>query len=257
MFKLRLQSLAVLFLLFSFQVSLSQSSSRQIVNQPLEWFSMSSNMKMSKRLSVYAEGQFRYVSNLQPQQFQARTALDIKVNDHFTLTPIGYVYTWNSKYGKQPAAFANNEHRIWEQVVYKHKISRVNFSHRLRLEQRFIQVHTNADDGSLVDQGYDNRQNRLRYRFMATVPIAHAKIEAKTFFASVYDEAFVSWGNNITYHKPDQNRLYAGLGYQATTVFSIQAGCLYQMLVKSNGAKQENNVGIQVQATYNLDFTKK
>jgi hypothetical protein len=29
------------------------------------------------------------------------------------------------------------------------------------------------------------------------------------------------------------------------------------LLIKSNGAKQENNVGVQVMATYNFDLSKK
>jgi len=31
---------------------------------------------------------------------------------------------------------------------------------------------------------------------------------------------------------------------------------LYQMLIKKNGAQQENNVGTLIQVGYNLDFSK-
>jgi predicted porin len=61
----------------------------------------------------------------------------------------------------------------------------------------------------------------------------------------------------VTFHKIDQNRVFAGVGYQVTKDFSFQGGFLYQMLVKANGAKQENNTGIQLQVNYNFDFTKK
>ena len=91
---------------------------------------------------------------------------------------------------------------------------------------------------------------------MARLPLNSSSIEPGTFFASVYDEIFYSWGEHVTYQKPDQNRLFAGAGYQFNKNFTLQGGFLYQMLVKSNGAKQENNIGLQVQVTYNVDCTK-
>ncbi|MBA4146193.1 MAG: hypothetical protein C0523_10545, partial [Cytophaga sp.] len=60
-----------------------------------------------------------------------------------------------------------------------------------------------------------------------------------------------------TYNEPDQNRIYAGLGYQFTKALSVQGGAFYQLLIKSNGSKQENNVGFQVQVYYNIDLTRK
>src|SRR5690606_41283973 len=94
-----------------------QPANRDIVDQDLEWFSITSNIELTKTLSLMVEGQFRYAHGFEPMQYQARTALDIKVGDHFVLTPLGYVYTWNYFYGRQPAQFENNEHRIWQQVV--------------------------------------------------------------------------------------------------------------------------------------------
>lgn len=201
------------------------------------------------------EGQFRQAKNFEPMQYQIRTALEIPLNKHFSVVPLGYVYTWNHKYGEQPTDFVNNEHRIWEQVMYKHQLGRFNINHRVRLEQRYVQVHTQTG-GEIIDEGYDTRMSRIRYRFAATVPFGREKIEAKTYFASLYEEAFLSWGEGVTFHEPDQNRIFAGVGYQVTSPLAIQTGFFYQMLIKANGTKQENNVGIQLQLTYNIDLTK-
>jgi hypothetical protein len=190
-------------------------------------------------------------------QHQARTAIEFKVNDHFSVVPLGYVYTWNYLYGKQPNAFVNNEHRIYQQFFYKHSISRLKVDHRFRIEERMIQVHTKDPDHVVHDDGYSNHQVRFRYRFMARLPLNHAALDAKTVFASTYDEVFLSTGKLVTFHEPDQNRIFAGLGYQFTKEFSLQGGFLYQLMIKSNGAKQENNVGFQVLLTYNPDLTKK
>lgn len=234
----------------------AQPANREIVNQSVQWLSVTSNLKVHKKLVLVLEGQFRQVKDFDPMQYQIRTALEIPLNKHFAVVPLGYVYTWNYKYGEQPTHFVNNEHRIWGQVMYKHHISRFNINHRVRLEQRYIQVHSERG-GAVIDEGYDIRQNRVRYRFATTFPIGREKIEAKTYFGSLYDEAFLSWGEGVTFHEPDQNRIFAGVGYQVTSPLAIQAGFLYQMLIKANGTKQENNCGIQVQLTYNLDLTKR
>ena len=250
-----LRCYGIVLLTLSSLVSLAQPGDRKIVNQSIEWVSVTTNWKISKRTSLLAEGQFRQAEAFQPMQYQFRTGAEITLNKHFSIVPIGYVYTWNHKYGEQPATFKNNEHRVWEQVTYKHTVSRLKFSHRMRLEQRFIQTHVDTGDGHVVNEGYNVFQNRLRYRFAAVLPLNHAALDPKTWFACVYNEAFLSWGEKVTFHEPDQNRLYGGVGYQLSKPLSVQAGMLYQMLIKANGAKQENNVGVQVQVVYNIDLT--
>ena len=237
------------------QFAIAQPKNREIVNQPIEWFALSGNLKLSKSFTWMLEGQFRYASDFDPQQYQARTALEIQISDHFSVVPVGYVYTWNYLYGEQPASFKNDEHRMWQQIFYRHSLSKLKIDHRLRLEQRFIESHAMVNN-DIVDEGYSNKQGRLRYRFMARMPINGPTIEAKSIFLSVYDEAFLSWGKQVTFHEPDQNRIFAGLGYQFDKALTIQGGILYQMLIKSNGAKQENNVGFQFQIGYNFDLTK-
>lgn len=242
------------FILFSAKAGWAQPPGREVVNQPIQWIAITTNLKFTPRTSLMLEGQFRQAKQFQPMQYQFRTGVEIAVSKHLFIVPVGYVYTWNHLYGKQPSSFENNEHRFWEQVSYKHHLGRLHFTHRLRLEQRFIQVHTRISDNEIVNEGYDQYLNRLRYRIHATFPFKGDKVEPKSYFASVYDEAFLSWGKGVTFHEPDQNRIFAGLGYQFGEALSIQGGFLYQMLIKSNGARQENNVGALVQVNYNIDI---
>ena len=230
-----------------------QPANRDIVDQDLEWFSITSGIALNKKLSLMLEGQFRYAHGFEPMQYQARTALDIKLNDHFVLTPVGYVYTWNYQYGRQPAQFENNEHRIWQQALYKHTLfGRIPVDHRLRFEERFIQSRTFSPDDGVIYNGYRNRQFRIRYRFQAKLPLNGSKIEPGVWFLGVYDEVFISRGKAVTFHEPDQNRIFVGPGYQFTKRLSVHPGFLYQMLIKGNGRQQENNMGIQVMVTYNV-----
>ena len=252
----KLTSSLLITLVISFQAVFAQSTEREKVTQAIQWFAITSNIKMTDSLTLMFDGQFRYADDFDPQQYQARTALDITLNDQWSIAPLAYVYTWNYKYGKQPTQFENNEHRIWQQVFYKHGLRRFKIDHRLRLEERFIQQHSLLSDGTVVDNGYTNHQTRLRYRLMARLPLNTSKIEPGTYYAALYDEIFFSWGDNITYHKPDQNRIFAGLGYQFNERLSMIGGFMNQILVKSNGTKQENNLGFLIHFTYNVDLTK-
>jgi hypothetical protein len=236
------------------RLTFSQSERRETVSQQIQWFSLTNNFKVSKRVTVLAEGQFRFANELQPMQFQFRTAGEIQVRKDLSIVPVGYVYTWNPIYGKQPAQFVNNEHRIFQQVLFKHQSGRFNISHRGRLEQRFIEVHT-MHNGEVTYQGYDYYANRFRYRLMVNVPLNTREIGTRTLFASFYDEVFLSWGPSVTYNKPDQNRVFMGIGYQLHKDFLITSGLVYQMLVKANGTMQENNFGFQISATHNIDLT--
>jgi hypothetical protein len=238
------------------ELTFSQSTPapREEVTQAIEWFSFTSNIKVNKHLSLVAEGQFRFAQDFEPMQFQFRGAADIHITKELSFVPLGYVYTWNTVYGKQPARFVNNEHRIWQQVLFKHHTGRFRFNHRARLEQRYIQVHT-MNNGEVVYEGFDYYANRVRYRFLLTVPFGSKEMGPKTFFGNFYNETFLSWGPKVTYHKPDQNRVFMGIGYQGGKNFTVTSGLLYQMMVKANGAMQENNVGLQVMVGYNFDLT--
>ncbi len=238
--------------------SFAQPAGRKVVDQSAQWFATTANLKLSNRLTLVLDGQFRYIE-WGPQQFQARTGLEVKINDHWSVIPVAYVYTWNSVYGKlaTPTSHANDEHRIWQQAMYKHDLWRAKLDHRIRVEERFMQRKP-------ADESFSgNKQLRLRYRFMARIPLNSEKIEAKTWFASVYDEVFYScgealgFGEYVTFHEPDQNRIFVGAGYQAHKNLSITLGPIYQMLIRgSKGSQQENNVGFQLAASYNLNLMK-
>lgn len=249
-------SLIVAFVFAAFECAIAQDSGRESVTQSIQWAAFSSHVKVSKHINILLDGQFRQAGSLEPMQYQARTGLDIKLNDHFSIVPVGYVYTWNYLYGKQPATFVNNEHRIWQQVLYKHHLGIVHVEHRLRSEERFLQHHSVTTDGAVVDDGYSVSQFRLRYRLQARIPLNGRSIDPKTYYAIVYDEIFKSWGENVTYDYPDQNRIFAGVGYQFEKNFSMHMGPIYQLQIKRNGAQQENNFGVLLQLTYNIDLTK-
>src|SRR5687768_11676291 len=126
--------LSSLFIISFLSVSTVFSQVSPTVNQSIEWSLLSSTLKVHKNVGLYFEGQFRFAQDLEPMQHQFRTALEIYPSKKFSFVPFGYVYTWNYLYGKQPASFVNNEHRLFQQVVYNHRLSKLFVQHRLRIE---------------------------------------------------------------------------------------------------------------------------
>ena len=248
-----LTRLTFLFLLFSLEIFPARGQS---VTQPIEWFGTTSNLKIGPKSGFMIEGLYRFAHAFQPMQFQFRFGLDFYLTNKFSIMPLAYAYTWNPIYGDQPAAYMNNEHRIFQQFLFRHKLGRINLRQRIRTEERFLQKHTTLSNGEVVDEGYTNRQFRLRYRFFFTIPIGRKKIEPKSWYVQIYDEVFIGFGSTVSPQQPEQNRVFAGLGYQFTSSLSIQAGPVYQIIIKPNGSQRENNTGPQITLVYNYDLTK-
>ena len=243
---------AYIIIIFCLSADYIVEAQEAVVDQPTERFAITSTSKLSKYVNVYADVHLRYVKGFEPMMFQYRIAPEWVVSKTISIAPIGFVYIQNFIYGDQPAPIANNERRFYQQIIVKHNSGKFVFNHRFRVEERIIQSHQ-----GLSDEGFIVHQTRLRYRAMVNYPFNRSKIEAGTFFGSFYDEIFVSWGDKVTFHSPDQNRIYLGLGYQFSQQVTLQTGFFFQALLKSNGTKQENNIGLMTQFTYNFDFTKK
>lgn len=248
--------LACTFFLFLFISSQAQTE-RDIVTQPCEWFALNSNIKLHKQFGLTFDGQVRFSQDFQSAQHYVRIGVEVYLTPKLSVVPFGYTYIWNFQYGKQPSAYKNNEQRIWQQVLYKHTQNRLNFIHRLRMEERFLESHHTESDGSVVNDGYEVYMNRIRYRLLVQIPLNKPKMEAGAWYIAAYDEIFYGWGEGDTFKKIDQNRLYAAFGRQITGKVRLEGGPIYIAVVKKNGAQQENNIGALIQFTYNFDFSNK
>lgn len=237
-------------MIFASLVGSAQSVERDVVTQPLEWFALNSNISIHKKYGLAFDSQLRFAGKLESAQHYVRVGFDFYVTPQLSIVPIGGMYVWNFKYGEQPAAYVNNEKRIWQQVLYKHDFGRLHFNHRFRMEERFIQNKSTGSDD------YSAELYRARYRFLVNIGLNKEKLEPGAWYLSVWDEFFYGWGKGDTFDKIDQNRLSIAVGYQIAPKISFTAGVLYQILVKKNGAEQENNIGPLVQFNYNFDFSK-
>ncbi len=229
----------------------AQTAEREVVAQPTEWFALNSNIKLHKRFGFAFDSQLRDAGSFESAQNYVRLGFEVYVTPKLSIVPIGGMFVSNFLYGKQPASYDNNEKRIWQQAIYKHSKTRFHFTHRFRMEERFIQ---NKKSGS---EDFSTELFRARYRFLVNIGLNNEKLEPGAWYLTVWDEFFYGWGSGDTFEKIDQNRLSVGIGYQIAPKISVTAGVLHQYLVKKNGAQQENNIGSIIQFNYNFDFSKK
>lgn len=242
-------------------ISSTLFSQKKIVDQQNAWVTYQGNHKLTSKLGLHTEYQWRRADYFQHwQQSLLRIGIDYYLHPNASLT-IGYGNIITYQYGDIPVNHQFNEHRIWQQFNQKNTFGRFEIQHRYRLEQRYIDNY--VKQGSLFEKEGINLRNRIRYRCMIMLPLNHTSMENNTLFLNVNDEVFLGFGKGIGTNILDQNRLQLALGYKFNAAFTVQAGYLNQYLVKNAKAvsgsildQAENNHTLTIGLTYNLDFTK-
>lgn len=211
--------------------------------------------KINKSWSLHTEVQFRRHQWItEGQQLLLRTGINYHLNDQAMVTT-GYCFVQTYPYGEFPVKVAFPEHRLWEQLQYKSWIGRCEAVNRLRLEQRWMNVPALTD--SIYKPGPAVYQNRVRILNRFSVPLNDKTISDKTFYVSAYDELFVSFGKQVANNIFDQNRAYLALGYKVPKLGRLEFGYMYQIILKPDGVRVENNHTVQVAIFNNIAFTGK
>ena len=170
------------------------------------WYMYFGTNKISDKLSVHTEGQFRYYDV--PDNFNQmllRTGLNYHIDKNAMATG-GYAFIkTDGTFDEPEGAFDSREHRIFQQFILRNEVWKFLFEHRYRLEQRFLDFGTSTDT-----------QHRARYRIQLTIPIT------QRFFLNFYDELFINLQDNLF----GQNRLYGAVGVHLNKISSLQFGYL-------------------------------
>jgi hypothetical protein len=237
------------FLCFCVAASISGSSlcSGQITSQRIRdvndhsWFVYAGDHPVGNgNWGVYAEMQVRRSDFLSTwQQFQSRDALTYRFSPNIQVAA-GYVFTRTARYGDFPSIKPFIEHRPYEQLILKHSAKKLDFEHRYRVEQRFIETPT-------ADSSYYRYQNRFRYQMKASYPIGPSGAHGQPWYLFAGDELFINFGPNQGNSPFDQNRVFAGVGYKMTPANKLEVGYLNQFLVQRNGRIEESNHTFRVQ----------
>lgn len=225
----------IYFLLLAFMSFYSTLAIAQTSNQSTGWLFLMNNNRLSKKWGTHLDVQLRtgdQFSHL--KNFMFRPGLTYFLNDKSDVT-LGYLL--NETYLPQAGTkdIQLTEHRIWQQYIYKHKISTVNVSHRFRLEQRFIEQQG----------GTDVFAQRMRYFFRFLLPLVKEQQSfQKGAFVALQNELMfnVQHKESINGHFFDQNRAYLAGGYRFSKQLDLEAGYMNQAVKNRNGQSINNIV---------------
>jgi hypothetical protein len=226
-------SLLLVFLLLSRVPSFAQSPSGTVGS----WLMFFNQTRLHEKWSIHSEVQYRsFELTPNTDQIMLRIGANYHINNNYSAS-LGYAYVPNFAFDKENVKGVQvSENRMWQQFLMKNNLGRVNFEHRYRLEQRWLQT-TNGD----------KYLNRIRYLIRATVPLNKKTVEKHTVFLTFYDELFIHFSNTPF----DRNRLYGAIGYQVLPNLNIQLGYLAQTV------NTTTRHYLQTAIFYNIDLRKK
>jgi len=207
------------------------------------WFMYFGDHPVSENWELHLEGQWRrhdFASKW--QQFLIRPAVNYRLSKDVTLTG-GYAFVDTHRYGDFPVSSKFPEHRLYQQAIVAHRAGKVGFSHRYRLEQRWIGTQP----------GW-RLQHRFRYLVRANVPLG--KTPAR-WYLGLYDEVFIHFGSGAPANLFDQNRAYAALGRHVSPSTRVEVGYMHQALVQRNAVVVERNHTFQLAVFSNFSFRGK
>ena len=221
------------------------------------WFAYTGTFKITPKLAIHTEYQWRRVNGLKNwQQGLLRTGMMYAVRKDISLNA-GYAFADTYPYGDFPGAFSFPEHRLYEQVVIKNPVGKIELSHRFTLEQRFQGKVTLQNGIRHTDYLF---LNRIRYRFRADIPIQNSTSGKNNWSFAIQDELFIGWGKNIGANVFDQNRMAALFGYKANKSLKLEAGYINQVLQQgrriNDKAVFQYNHGFQVAANFTFSLYK-
>ena len=200
---------AVLFLIFN------SSKTYAVENDFGSWNTIYLNTPITDKLKANVEIGGKFNDDL-PNSFVVRPAVGWELLDGLTLWQ-GYAYYDSGSLGDAGAAGAFlDENRIWQQVQYSKEFSKLLFTTRARLEERFFR-ETDSDDFS------------FRGRFLAR--LMYPLGQSTKWFLLASDDIFFNFNDALFGLESDgysQNRALFGLHYRLNDNAAIEAG--YQLL---------------------------
>ena len=192
-------------------------------------------------------------NNLNQHIFRPYIHYQLNPSVRFSLMPLGWMGS-NRFANGAPSAFFG-EIRVAPQVILTQNIGRVRFDNRFRYEFRWIGQNQAVNEGGFLYSGAFSTttfRERFRYQFKMTVPLNHAKMDDKTFYAQAYDELFVSMGEKVANtNLLDQNRILIGLGYKFNRFLSVEAGYMQQTVFRFNNTMKDN---VDINSIIQLNF---
>lgn len=206
------------------------------------WFGFTSNVQASEKVSLYFNTGYRIIDDSTWRQWLVRPGVTVDLNPNWELS-FTYGYFSSHPNGLRVDTYSVPEHRVHQQVSYKHGWGRLTARHRVRNEQRAV----GAEFLGSTPRAW-RFQERLRYQFRTDVPLKRQLNESPKLFLTFYDEVAARFAYHGTSHF-DQNRLYSGVGWRPSHSTLVELGAIFQRFKPLSGLRFEHNLILQLNVT--------
>lgn len=176
-----------------------------------------------KNFRFWLEGQGRFGEDSSRfSQGMLRPGLGYALNENASLW-LGYAFVPT----EAPFTTKNfDENRIWQQFLWTDKTFLGTFSSRTRFEERFINI-----------------QPDTAFRFREFLKLSYPLAFAPGFSLVGWEEIFVNLNTTGTIHSGlDQNRVFAGIGYNFDEHIKTEIGYMNQYIEKASQADRISHV---------------
>lgn len=234
--------------LFVAQYSFAQNDRLNDHNN-IAWLQTVNTINLNKKWALHAEYQWRRNNGVKDwQQSLLRIGANYKLTDNIILhTGYGWIETFS--YGRYPIA-ANGtfpEHRLYEQLILRQPANKFLFTHRFRIEQRWLGRVKAGTDREIEEWLF---LHRFRYQFRTQY-----NLNSK-WYAAAADELFIGAGKNVGVNIFDQNRIFLLAGFKLNKQLSLEAGYMNQTLMQgrriNNQTIVQRNNGFVLTSIVNL-----
>jgi hypothetical protein len=230
---------------------LAQTPEKHIEQREQAWLGAFNQTRFSERWGLWIDVHYRRTDDFVDRQFQflIRPALTYFIKDNLRIN-VGYAVV--KHFPGEGLQTTRTEHRPWQQVWWNQKYPGLATLQWIRLEQRFNEKVV-AD---IKEDGY-NYNLRVRYNLSFMIPLKGKEIVAMTPFAAIMNEVFLNFGDRVIYNTFDQNRFFAGFGYQFNTHFNAQLGYMNVYQQESSGYNYLSSHTLRLFLFHSLDLRKK
>lgn len=205
------------------------------------------NARLSDKWSLLADFHVRrndFIKN--PGFYLLRAGAAYRIRPNFSVAA-GYAHLWLASTYRDKGYYTN-ENRIYEQAIFTHPAGKINFLHRLRNEQRWIEYPIN--DTSSGKYGFTNR---IRYLLSLRIPVFKNPKYPQLILA---DEIMIHFGDAVNYSNFEQNRIFAGINQMISKTVSFDLGYMYSYQLRTSGYQYNSNHIIRLFFYYNTDWRK-
>jgi hypothetical protein len=206
-------------------------------------------MAVNERFALYFNAGYRQIDDTTWRQWVVRPGVTVDLSPSTELS-LTYGYFKANPNGFRVDTYAVPEHRVHQQVTYRHGMGRLTARHRVRNEQRWIGTEYLGEAPRTW-----RFQERVRYMFRTDIPLKRAGGERPALFLSVHDEVGFRFGYRGRSNF-DQNRLYGGMGYRPRPSTLIEFGAFLQRFNPLSGERIESNVMVLAGVTVDVPLKR-